>query len=249
MRVLITGASSGIGYSFASLYAKLGYDLVLASRSKEKLVNISKELGSMVKVEVFALDLSKVENCYFLYDKVRDIDILINNAGFGLFGEFNDTSLDRELEMIDVNIRAVHVLMKLYLQDMLKKDYGKILNVASIAGFLPGPLMSTYYATKNYVVRMSRGVYEELRRNNSKVVISVLCPGPVKTNFDEVASVKFSLKGLPSDVVARCGIRGLNRNKFYIIPGFQIRLLRIFAKLVPDRILARIVYCSQRRKG
>ena len=163
MRVLITGASSGIGRSMAYIFASRGYDLVLVARSKDKLDNIKKEIDN-VKVDICVSDLTSVDNCKKIYEKYKDIDILVNNAGFGLVGVFNKTDLDKELKMIDTNIRAMHILTKLYLSDMIGKDSGKILNVASISGFLPGPLMATYYATKSYVVRLSEGIREELRR-------------------------------------------------------------------------------------
>ena len=151
MKVLITGASSGIGRSMAYIFAQKNYDLILVARTKEKLENIKKEITN-VKVEIAVCDLNDVETCKNLHKIYKDVDILVNNAGFGLVGSFEKTELDKELSMIDTNIRAVHILTKLYLNDFIKKDKGKILNVASIAGFLPGPLMATYYATKNYIV-------------------------------------------------------------------------------------------------
>ena len=247
MRVLITGASSGIGYSMAKYLNSKGYDLVLVARNKDKLNKIKRKFSS--KVEVVAMDLSIYDNCVKLHDRYSDIDILINNAGFGLFGEFSSVSLDKEMEMININIRALHVLTKLYLVDMLKKDSGRILNVASIAGFMSGPLMDTYYATKNYVLRLSQSIREELRRKKSNVRVSVLCPGPVKTNFDDVAGVSFSLKGMDSDYVGKYTIDSMFKNKFIIIPGFSIKVLRVIFKVVPDSILVRFVYKSQRRKG
>lgn len=247
MRVLITGASSGIGESMAKYMDSIGYDLVLVARDKKKLDRLKNELNG--KVEIVVMDLSVYENCFKLYENYRDVDVLINNAGFGLFGEFSSINLEREVNMIDINIKAVHILTKLYLIEMIKRDSGKILNVASIAGFMPGPLMDTYYATKNYVVRLSQGIKEELRRNRSNVGISVLCPGPVKTNFDSVAGVSFSFKGISSDYVAKYAIDRMFKNKFIIIPGFRIKLLRIISKVVPDSILVRFVYKSQRRKG
>ena len=247
MRVLITGASSGIGYSMAKYLNNMGYDLILVASNKGKLDKIKKEFKG--KVEVVSMDLSIYDNCVKLHDRYSDIDILINNAGFGLFGEFSSVSLDKEMEMININIRALHVLTKLYLVDMLKKDSGRILNVASIAGFMSGPLMDTYYATKNYVLRLSQSIREELRRKKSNVRISVLCPGPVKTNFDDVAGVSFSLKGLDSDYVGKYAIDSMFKNKFIIVPGFNIKALRVISKFVPDRVLVRFVYKSQRRKG
>lgn len=247
MKVLITGASSGIGYSMAKYFRSLGYDLVLVARDKKKLDKIKKEFKS--KVEVISLDLGSIDNCIQLHNMVSDIDILVNNAGFGLFGEFSSTDLNKEIEMIRLNISAVHVLCKLYLKDMVKRDSGRILNVASIAGFMPGPLMSTYYASKNYVVRLSQAIKEELRHYKSNVKISVLCPGPVKTNFDNVAGVHFSLKGLDSDDVARYAIDKMLKSEFIIIPSIKIKLLRFISKIVPDSILVRFVYKSQKRKG
>lgn len=247
MKVLITGASSGIGKSMAYIFASKGYDLVLVARSEEKLKNIKKEID-YVKVDICVSDLSLSENCINIHNKYKDIDILVNNAGFGLVGVFEKTDLNKELKMIDTNIRALHILTKLYLRDMIDRDSGKILNVASISGFLPGPLMDTYYATKNYVVRLSEGIREELRRKKSNVSISVLCPGPVNTNFDKVAEVDFSLDALSSDYVADYAIKGLERNKFYIVPGFSIKMLKIFSKIIPTNMLARMVYLSQKRK-
>ena len=247
MKVLITGASSGIGRSMAYIYAKKNYDLILVARSKDKLTNIKKEITN-VKVDIEICDLNNVDNCINLHNKHKDIDILINNAGFGLIGTFEKSSLEKELQMIDTNIKALHILTKLYLNDFIKKDKGTILNVASIAGFLPGPLMATYYSTKNYVVCLSESIKEELRRKKSNVRISVLCPGSVNTNFDKVANVDFSLNSLSSDYVAEYAIKSLEKKKFYIVPGTNVKLLKIASKFIPNNILSRFVYLSQKRK-
>ena len=249
MRVLITGASSGIGKSLAMEFAKLGYNLVLVARSEDKLKELKEDLGDKVRVELYPLDLTNYENCVKLHNRFQDIDILVNNAGFGLFGDFINTELEQELDMIELNVKTVHILMKLYLKDMIKKDRGQILNVASIAGFIPGPLMSTYYATKNYVVCLSEGVREELRKMNSNVKLSILCPGPVKTNFDNVAGVQFSLKGKSSDEVAKYTVYKLEKGKFYIIPGLQIKIIRILKRIIPDSLVAKIVYYQQKKKN
>ena len=248
MKVLITGASSGIGRSLAIEFAKDRYDLVLVARNADKLKEVKQEIGDKVKVELYSVDLINIDSCIRLYNKFKDIDILVNNAGFGLFGEFIDTNVDKELEMIDINIKALHYLMKLYLVDMIKRDKGHILNVASIAGVMPGPLMSTYYATKNYVVSLSEGIREELRKSKSKVKLSVLCPGPVKTNFDNVAGVSFSLKGKSSEDVAKYTINKLKKGKFYIVPGFDIKVLRLVSGIVPNGLITKIVYYQQKKK-
>jgi len=179
MRALITGATSGMGLDMARVLANFNYDLILVARNKEKLEEIVKEFS--VKVDIIDLDLSMEDNCYKLYEKVKkqNIDILINNAGFGDAGNFSETSLDKEINMINLNIKAYHILTKLFLTDFIKRDYGRILNVASIAGIMPGPYMATYYATKNYVFSLSLAIYEELKKDNSNVKISVFCPGPV----------------------------------------------------------------------
>lgn len=218
MKALITGASSGIGRDIARELNKKGYELVLVARDEKKLKELKDELGE--NTSIITMDLSIEENCKELYNQVPDIDLLINNAGFGTCGNFIKTDLEKEIKMINTNITAYHILMKLYLQAMVKKDKGQILNVASIAGFMPGPLMATYYATKAYVVRLSESVREELKKQKSNVKISILCPGPVDTNFNKVADVEFSVKGLTSEYVAKYTVKKLEKKKFYIIPRF-----------------------------
>ena len=246
MKALIIGASSGMGRDMAKILSQKGYDLILVARDEKKLEEVKKQLKTETKIVV--MDISKEENCKKIYEENKDIDILINNAGFGDCGHFEETSLDKDIQMIHTNIIAYHILTKLYLKDMIKKDSGKILNVASIAGFMPGPLMTTYYSTKNYVVRFSESIREELRRKKSKVQISILCPGPVDTNFNKVADVEFALKGLSSEYVAKYAINKFFKGKFYIVPGWKIKLARIGAKLAPASFVAKISYNMQKRK-
>ena len=246
MKALITGASSGIGRDIAKELSKRGYNLVLVARDLDKLNELKSELKT--NSEVVSMDVSKPENCKKLHDKYNDIDIVVNNAGFGDCGYFDKTNLEKELQMINTNIVGYHVLTKLYLQDMKKKNSGKILNVASIAGFMPGPLMATYYSTKAYVVRLSEAIREELRREKSNVQISILCPGPVNTNFNKVADVQFALKGLSSEYVAQYTVEKLFKGKFYIVPGWNIRLARFGAKISPSNLVAKICYNMQKRK-
>lgn len=250
MKVLITGASSGIGKDMAKIMASKGNDLVIVARNEEELKKLAKELEekNKIKVEVIAMDLSKEENCIELHQKVQNVDILINNAGFGDCGNFTKTSLEKDLSMIKTNIIAYHILTKLYLTDMKEKNSGKILNVASIAGFMPGPLMATYYATKNYVVKLSEGIREELKKEHSKVQISILCPGPVETNFNKVANVNFHLREANSMGVAKYAIRKLEKGKFYIVPGIDIKISRIGAKILPANIISKFAYMAQKRK-
>ena len=249
MKVLITGASSGIGRDMARTFSKKGYDLVLVARNEDRLMQVKKELEkNNVKVEIIIMDLSIEENCKELHRMVKNVDILINNAGFGDCGNFTKTDLDKDINMIKTNITAYHILTKLYLIDMKEKGQGKILNVASIAGFLPGPLMATYYSTKAYIVRLSESIREELKKENSKVKISILCPGPVNTNFNKVANVKFNLREADSQKVADYAIKKMEKGKFYIVPGIDVKIAKIGAKIIPTPIMSKLTYMMQKRK-
>jgi len=246
MKALITGASSGMGKDMAKYLSKLGYDLFLVSRDKEKLDDIYKDYKN---VKTIGMDLTDKDNCIKLHEKLKDehIDILINNAGFGDAGNFSETSLDKELEMIDLNIKAYHILTKLFLQDFIKRDYGRILNVASMAGFMPGPYMATYYATKSYIVNLSLAIYEELKRDKSNVKISVFCPGPVKTNFDKVANVKFNMMQLSSEYASKYAIDNMFLNKLIIVPP-NMKLNKFLSKVGPIKLVLYVNSKVQERK-
>ena len=248
MRALITGASSGIGRDIAKELARRGYDIVIVARSEDKLNELKNEINN-VQVEVIPMDISNLDNCKELYNKVGYLEILVNNAGFGLFGKFNTTDIDREMEMVDLNVKSLHYLTKLFLKDMVEKDKGYILNVASIAGHLPGPFMSTYYATKHYVFNLSESINEELKKDKSHVRVGTLNPGPVETNFNKVANVKFNLSSLTSEYVAKYTVDRMLKGKTDITPGFGVRCTRFFAKVVPDTLMAKIVYNTQKKRG
>lgn len=250
MKVLITGASSGIGRDLAKEFARLKYDIVLVARNVERMEALKSELVNEFNVNVnyHSVDLTNRDNCIELYNKEKEVDILVNNAGLGDFGRFTETSLEKEFSIIDTDITALHILTKLYLKDMKEKDSGIILNVASIAGFLPGPLMATYYASKNYVVRLTEAIKEELHKEKSNVKVSLLCPGPVRTNFNNVANVKFELNSLSSEYVARYTVKKLLKGKFYIVPGFTVKCTKFFSKIVPTGILAKCCYYMQKKK-
>ena len=248
MRALITGASSGIGRDIAKELARRGYDIVIVARSEDKLNELKNEINN-VKVESIPMDISNLDNCKELYNKVGYVEILVNNAGFGLFGKFNTTDIDREMEMVDLNVKSLHYLTKLFLKDMVEKDKGYILNVASIAGHLPGPFMSTYYATKHYVFNLSESINEELKKDRSHVRVGTLNPGPVETNFNKVANVKFNLSSLTSEYVAKYTVDRMLKGKTDITPGFGVRCTRFFAKVVPDTLMAKIVYNTQKKRG
>ena len=248
MKALVTGASSGIGKSIAEYLGSLGYDLILVSRDEKKLAEVAKNIKSNVRI--IKKDLIKREEVFSLYEETKNdnIDILVNNAGFGLFGLFTETDLDRELEIIDLNVTSYHILTKLFLQDFVKRDSGYILNVCSSAGFMAGPRLNTYYATKNYVTKLTMGINEELRRMGSSVHISALCPGPVNTNFNQVAKGTFSVKGLSADFVGKYAVDKMFKNKMIIIPGFTIKMAVFFTRFLPYRWQLAVTYNIQHRK-
>jgi len=249
MKAMITGASSGIGADFARIFSKMGFDLILVARRKQKLMELAESLGGNVKI--YAVDISSVENCTELFEKVKEenIDILINNAGFGVFGEFCNTSLDREISMINTNIVGMHTLMKKFLCYFREKNSGYILNVASSAAFMPGPLLSSYYASKAYVLRLTQAVSKELSIDKSNVYVGALCPGPVDTEFNEVAGVSFGIKSLPSAYVAEYAVKKMFKKKTVIIPGIFIRMGTFFTRFIPGKLLLHFAYLIQKKKA
>lgn len=247
MKALITGATSGIGMSIARQLRKRGWELILTGRNEAVLEELRDELGN---TEIIAADLADRSEVFRVYEFCRDkdVDMLVNNAGYGLFGRFEQTDLDDELNMINVNIVALHILTKLFLRDFKMRDHGMILNVASSAGFMTGPLLSSYYASKNYVVRLSLAVAEELRRDKSKVTITLLCPGPVDTNFNKRAGVSFSIKPISADYAAEYAIRRTFAGQLIAIPGLTAKAGVFASRFVPHKLLSAVVYGIQHRK-
>ena len=246
MIALVTGASSGIGRDIAIELAKRKYDIIAIARNEEALIKLKEEVEKTynVNVELKAMDLTDREGCIKLHEDVKAkygaIDVLINDAGFGTCGEFSKTDLNKEIGMIDTNIVALHILTKLFLQDMVEVNRGNIMNVASIAGFMPGPLMATYYSTKAYVVRLTQSIRQELFMQHSKVKISALCPGPVNTNFN--------LAEANSKQVAKYAVRKMFANKILIFPSLTMWLGRLLFKIMPDQLSAFFCYFAQKRK-
>lgn len=248
MKALITGASSGIGRDMAIYLASIGYELILVSRDKESLEKLQDELPTKVKLIVMDLAVESNVKSLYVICKSEDINVLINNAGFGVYGKFYEIDINRELEMIDVDIKAVHILTKMFLKDMRKKNSGYILNVSSAAAFAPGPLMAAYYSCKSYVYRLTESISYELKKEKSKVSISVLCPGPVETNFSKVAGVNFSMKPLTSEYVAKYAIDNMFKRKLVIIPGFKVKLAKFATHFVSEQFAMKITYNIQKRK-
>lgn len=247
MKALVTGASSGIGKDIAFYLDKLGYELILVARDKKALDEVKSKCKN---ARVYVCDLAVEENVFKLYEdnKNENIDLLVNNAGFGLFGFFTETDLDTELKMINVNVKAMHILCKLFVKDMISVNQGMILNVASSSGFFAGPYLNTYYATKNYVLKLTMAINEELKKLNSKVKIGALCPGPVDTNFNKVAGGGFNTKSLSSEYVAKYAVDKILKGKMIIVPSFKMKLLIFLSRFMPHRVLLKILYKIQNKK-
>ncbi|MFE8700678.1 SDR family NAD(P)-dependent oxidoreductase [Cytobacillus sp. FJAT-54145] len=242
--VLITGATSGLGYDYVKLFANDGYNLILVARNKEKMQQI-KETYSHLNVTVIQKDLSIGGAAKEVYEEIKQqgahIDVLVNNAGFGLMGEFDKLDLQEQVNMIQLNVTALTELTHYFLPMMKERNSGRILNVASTAAFQPGPLMAVYYATKAYVLSFSEALVEEL--SGSAVTISTLCPGATKTNFGSVASVegtKMFSRAMESDLVAKEGYAGLMSGKRVIITGSVNKLGALTAKFLPRSIVAKV---------
>jgi len=251
---LITGASSGIGAEFARQLAEEGYSPILVARRKERLVELGKEIEHEFSVDctILTADLSYMSECarVFEYIEKLPVGIIINNAGFGDCGAFVDGNLEKELSMIDVNVKAMHYITKLALRKFRMQKGGYLLNVASSAGLYPdGPYMATYYATKSYVVSLTRAIATELNELGfSRIHISALCPGPVDTEFNEVADVEFALKGITPQYCVSEAIRGMKQQKLIIVPSLVMKLGVIGSRFLPERLLSKIVGHQQKKK-
>lgn len=258
MLAVVTGASTGIGKDLAEVCARDGNDLVLVARRADVLQQVARELESkhQIGVHTMAEDLTDpgapVRIVAQLKSKGLVPDILINNAGTGVYGPFLETELKEELGSIQLNVAALTHLTKLILPGMVQRARGRILNVASTAAFQPGPLMAVYYATKVYVLHLSEALANEVA--GTGVTITVLCPGPTSTGFQARAGMKNMLltsKGLMSTSadVARAGYEGMKRGKRVVIPGILNKLLAFSVRLAPRRLPPAIVRQLQERRG
>ena len=249
MYALITGASSGIGKDISILLAKKGYDLILVARREERLLNLAKEIEALNQnAKVIPMDISILENIDYLYDETKnyDIEVLVNNAGFGELNFFEKSKED--IAIIDVNVRSMHYLFKKYYELFSSKKRGYILNVASMASFMPGPKMATYYASKAYVLSLTNSVSYEAKKSKNNVIVSALCPGPVDTEFNLVAHVNFGSPSISSMKCAKIAVKGLFKGKRIIIPGVFYKLSRFFSRFIPLCLLLKISYNVQEKK-
>jgi short-subunit dehydrogenase len=257
---LITGASSGIGYELGKIFAKNDFDLVLVSRNEEKLENIAGELKKKhdIQVRVIAKDLSKPSSPKELYDQVTGegtrIDVLVNNAGVAAYGKFTDSRADRNMDLIQLNIAAPTILCKLFGADMAREGSGRILNVSSTAAFQAGPLLSTYYASKGYLLLLSEALSHEFKQDG--VTVTALCPGPVKTEFfkrNDMTDTKLNDSPFMMNAarVAEIGFSGLMKGKPLVIPGAINKLLVFLERLAPRRVASSVAYLlnKSRKRG
>jgi short-subunit dehydrogenase len=245
--VLITGASSGIGLELAKCFAADGSRLILIARNQAALEKLAEDLRIKDSAVILPADLSLPEAPKQIFDKLAaqniSVDVLVNNAGFGLHGPFNELPLPRQLEIIKVNISALVELTGLFLPGMIQRRAGGILNVGSVAGFIPGPALAVYYASKAFVQSFSEALAEEL--DGTGVSVTVLCPGPTETNFGTVArggrSRPMQTAKMSAEAVARMGYFAFRNQKVISIPGFQNQFLVFLARLLPRRTIRRIV--------
>jgi hypothetical protein len=240
---LVTGASVGIGRDLAELFARDGHALVLLARNEAKLKELAAKLGDQyhVNVEVIAQDLALADGPRRIFDALQSkpIDYLVNNAGFGTHGPFAESDLATQLAMLQVNVTALTHLTRLFLPEMLKRGSGRIMNVASVAAFLPGPLMAVYYASKAYVLSFSEALASELA--GSGVTVTAMCPGPTKTEFQKRAGIEqtrlFKARAMDSMTAARIGYAAMMRGRRCVVTGFGNRCSVLAMRFVPRRIL------------
>jgi short-subunit dehydrogenase len=251
-KALITGASGGIGLELARILAREKYDVVLVARNQTRLKEIATELRSShgVQADVIAMDLASPEAPAEIQRQVGPIDVLVNNAGYGLYGPFADSPLEDELNMMHLNMDALVALTRLFLPDMIASRRGRILNVASTAAFQPGPLMALYYASKAFVLHFSEAIANELE--GSGVTVTILCPGPTETGFQARAAMEDSRLArmgmtMSAKAVAEKGYRGLMRGKTIVMPGVRNKILAQSVRFSPRKLVIRIARMIQNR--
>ena len=251
---LVTGATSGIGLEIALNFARDGINLILVARTENKLLEIKEKIESDYKVEVLILakDLTREEAPDEIYQEVEKrgirVDFLINNAGFGSFGRLKDTDYETEKDLVKLNVLSLLQMNKLFVPLMAARHYGYVMNVASLAAFMPGPVMANYYASKAYVLSLSEAMHEELKKDGVKV--TALCPGPVRTNFQERAQLQKTDTAksfiMEAKKVADIGYLGLLRGKAIVVPGIFEKIVPVITKLLPRSLVRKVSFLSQK---
>ncbi|GAB6168682.1 SDR family oxidoreductase [Clostridium carnis] len=246
--VLITGATAGIGYELAKLYANDGYNLILVAKNVDNLKRVKEEFKPYnIKIDIIDVDLSKRDACEkiinFVDKKFLTVDILINNAGVGSFGYLSEIEMEKEINLIDINIRTLTELTKHFSHRMIQNGYGAIMNVASTAAFCAGPKMAIYYASKAYVLNLTEALYEEVK--DKGVHVSCLCPGAVNTGFQSKAEIKKSKSAsknlMSAKKVAKIAYRDFNKGRLIIVPGFKNKVIIMINKVLPRAVSRKII--------
>jgi len=242
MKALVTGGTGGIGLAMSDSLAKRGYDLLIVSRKEGNIEELRKKYPNR-KIDFASYDLSDEKECFRLLDETKDIDfdVFVNNAGFGDIGRLTETDTNKEIKMIKLNDIATVILVKNFLRRFIAKGKGRVLTVASAAAFGPAPYMTVYYSTKTFVYYLAQGYYRELKDYKSKVTISVLCPGPVKTDFENKANCHFTIGSLKPEKVGELAIKKTLKGKLTIVPGFKIKLAHLFSHFVPKKFISKVL--------
>ena len=241
MKALITGGASGIGEAISKKLSLLGYDVILVDKNKKKLEKIKDEFNT--EIEIISMDISSKYNCQKLYNKFKDddIDIIVNCAGIGLYGDFTDIKVDKDLDLIDLNIKALHILTKLFLQNFEEKKKGYILNIGCGTSFTSRPLMTTYAASKSYVLNLTVAISEELKIKKSNVYVGCFCPENVNTKFNEKLGIK-AKQTITAEEAADIAINGMFKKKTVIVTNFKQKLNIYFSKILPRRTVLKANY-------
>jgi len=246
LKAVVTGATSGIGREIAILLSEKGIETVIVGRREKELCDLRARLSTNTTIEV--LDLFDPNNAKLLFEKHKDSDIIVNCAGIGFFGEFDKTDLDREIDMISLNVISLHVLTKLFYKEFQKRGEGKILNVASSAAYFVGPHYSSYYATKAYVHRLTRAISSECKKHSKNITVTLFCPGPVKTDFGKADGIKDGKGAISPEFAAKKALDGLFKGKEVVFPNFTTRFLVFLSKVLPEKVTTEIVYKEQLKK-
>lgn len=251
MIALVTGATSGIGKEICYQLSTLGYDIIAVARNKEKLEEIKKYINT--KYYPISLDLTKKDEVLSLYHLIQEkkliVDLLVNNAGIGNYGTFDEGVVDEDIALLELNVIAVTILTKLFLKEMKARNAGTILQIASSAAFMPcGPFMSTYYASKKYVLSFSLAIHKELKKDKSAVKIAIFCPGPVNTSFNEKLGISHHMHAMSSKEAAYVAINKTLKGKYLIIPGIANKFLYRIQPFVPNILLNEVNYNIQKKK-
>lgn len=256
---VVTGASKGLGYYYCQALLAQGYHVLGVSRDSKNILELANKYPHL-QIKNYDYDLSDTKNVYKLFELVKDLNVtvVINNAGYGVWGTFKESILEQELNMINLNISCLHILTKLFVQRFSKNNYGRVINIGSMAAFSPGPVFASYYASKSYVWSLGVAINYELKREKSKVRVITICPGPLKTEFwNRSSNGKGSkehysslLPVLDTETYAKKSLQAAlkTKRKSFIITGISNKITRTIIKILPLKIVLKLVYNYQKNR-